>query len=98
LALPEGTDFPGALTDYGVLWWTNKSHQLANVPTDAYWAWGLGEALIIVIPSLDLVIARNGPQDSVASDEGRIWNDRDWNGRVQVLAPFLDPIVESVTP
>jgi hypothetical protein len=36
-----------------VLWWTNKSGTMPNVPTDTYWAWGLGEELIVVIPSLD---------------------------------------------
>jgi hypothetical protein len=27
-----------------------------------------------------------------------VWNDYDWNGDYAVLAPFLDPIVQSVTP
>jgi hypothetical protein len=25
------------------------------------------------------------------------WNDQDWNGDYAVLAPLLDPIVQSVT-
>jgi CubicO group peptidase (beta-lactamase class C family) len=89
--------FPGALTDYGVLWWTNKSRIMANVPPDTFWAWGLGEALIVVIPSLDLVIARNGGQDT-ASSTGRIWNDLDWDGDPRVLEGFLNPIVAATTP
>jgi CubicO group peptidase (beta-lactamase class C family) len=93
---PLATTFPGATTDYGVLWWTNKTGQLANVPRDAYWAWGLGEALIVVIPSLDLVIARNGGQFASDSSPDRTWNDFTWDGRVSVLAPFLDPIVDAV--
>ena len=69
--------FPGARTDYGVLWWTNKSGLMANVPKDAFWAWGLGEALIVVIPSLDLVIARNGGQSGAGATAraDRVWND-----------------------
>ncbi|HKQ14974.1 MAG TPA: serine hydrolase [Steroidobacteraceae bacterium] len=94
---PTGEHFPGALTDYGVLWWTNKSGIMANVPKDAFFAWGLGEALIVVIPSLDLVIARNGGQDS-ANSTGRIWNDNDWDGDVHVLEGFLNPIVAATTP
>jgi CubicO group peptidase (beta-lactamase class C family) len=89
--------FPGALTDYGVLWWTNKSRIMANVPPDTFWAWGLGEALIVVIPSLDLVIARNGGQDT-ASSAGRIWNDDDWDGDPRVLEGFLNPIIAATTP
>jgi CubicO group peptidase (beta-lactamase class C family) len=99
LALPEDSSFPGALTDYGVLWWTNKSKLMTNVPEDAFWAWGLGEALIVVIPSLDLVITRNGGQASPGSSPGaRVWNDDNWNGDPTVLEGFLDPIVAATTP
>jgi CubicO group peptidase (beta-lactamase class C family) len=92
--------FPGARTDYGLLWWTNKSGLMANVPKDAFWAWGLGEALIVVIPSLDLVIARNGGQsgESATAKADRVWNDEDWDGNVKVLEPFLNPIVAATTP
>jgi CubicO group peptidase (beta-lactamase class C family) len=93
----QGEQYPNAQTDYGILWWTNKSGTMANVPTDAYWAWGLGEALIVVIPSLDLVIARNGGQDTAPST-GRIWNDLNWDGDVEALEGFLAPIVDATTP
>lgn len=89
--------FPNAQTDYGVLWWTNKSHTMPNVPADTFWAWGLGEELIVVIPSLDLVIVRNGGQSTTATT-GRTWNDVEWDGDVRVLEPFLDPIVAATTP
>ncbi|HEV8334171.1 MAG TPA: serine hydrolase [Steroidobacteraceae bacterium] len=96
---PPGFLFPNATTDYGVLWWTNKSGQMANVPTDTYWAWGLGEELIVVIPSLDLVISRNsGQSPSDSSPNVRAWNDDKWDGDVTVLEPFLDPIVGATTP
>lgn len=94
---PDAANYPGAPGDYGVLWWTNVGGQLANVPRDTYWAWGLGESLIVVIPSLDLVIVRAGPQ-VLAGSTGRVWNDNDWNGDYTVLTPFLDPIVQSITP
>jgi CubicO group peptidase (beta-lactamase class C family) len=87
--------FPEAAKRYGVLWWTNKTGALPNVPTDAYWAWGLGDSLIVVIPSLDLVIARAG-NDPDSTTLPR-WRQR-WNGQYDVLAPFLDPIVNSVAP
>jgi CubicO group peptidase (beta-lactamase class C family) len=92
-----GEKFPNAQTDYGVLWWTNKSKTMPNVPEDAFWAWGLGEELIVVIPSLDLVIVRTGGQ-ATASSAGRTWNDLDWDGDVAVLTGFLDPIVAGTTP
>lgn len=94
---PDG-EFPTATQEYGVLWWTNAAGTLAGVPTDAYWAWGLGDSLIVVIPSLDLVIARAGNQATTLSPGVRVWNDNDWNGQYAVLEGFLRPIVESITP
>lgn len=93
---PDGR-YPNATRNYGVLWWTNTTGELQGVPTDAYWSWGLGESLIVVIPSLDLVIARAGPQ-SVTVSPGRVWNDNDWDGRYEVLEGFVRPVVESVAP
>lgn len=101
LNVADPADFPGATTNYGVLWWTNATGMLPNVPRDAYWAWGLGDSLIVVIPSLDMVVVRAGAQqpDPIAADTPgqRVWNDTNWNGDYAVLAPFLDPIVQSVT-
>jgi CubicO group peptidase (beta-lactamase class C family) len=95
---PEAADFPGATTNYGVLWWTNANGQLPNVPRDAYWAWGLGDSLIVVIPSLDIVAVHAGKVATVDRDPAvREWTDGDWNGDYAVLAPFLDPIVQSVS-
>jgi CubicO group peptidase (beta-lactamase class C family) len=90
----EPQEFPNVTVNYGVLWWTNASGALSGVPRDAYWAWGLGDNLIIVIPSLDLVIARTGnnPDDPSLP---QLRSER--NGDYDVLAPLMTPIVESVT-
>ncbi|WP_206606330.1 serine hydrolase domain-containing protein [Steroidobacter cummioxidans] len=96
---PEAADFPGGPENYGMLWWTNANGQLPNVPRDAYWAWGLGDSLIVVIPSLDIVAVRAGrviPGTTDPDPDARVWNDWDWNGDYSILAPFLDPIVQSV--
>lgn len=87
----DPVNFPQATANYGVLWWTNANHQMGNVPTDAYWAWGLHDTLIIVVPSLDLVIARAG-------DRGWRVQNEFWNADYAALDPFLTPIVQSVTP
>lgn len=96
LPVREAADYPEANLRYGVLWWTNATGALPNVPRDAYWAWGLNDSLIVVIPSLDLVIARAGPTQ--AASPGRTFGDNDWNADYAVLAPFLDPIVRAATP
>jgi len=70
---------------YGLLWWNNSDGALAKVPRDAYWSWGLYESLIVVIPSIDLVVARAGK-----SFLGK------WKRPYDRLAPFFEPIVAAV--
>ncbi len=70
---------------YGLLWWNNGDGTLPGVPRDAYWSWGLYDSLIVVIPSLDIVVARAGQSWKKTSDE-----------HYDVLKPFLTPIVSSV--
>jgi len=80
-------DYFNASDHYGLLWWNNGDGSIPEVPTDAYWSWGLYESFIIVIPSLDLVVSRAG--DSFPPDS---------SGPYAVLAPFLVPIVRSIDP
>jgi CubicO group peptidase (beta-lactamase class C family) len=84
----DPTNFPQASNHYGVLWWTNADSTLPEVPRDAYWAWGLGDSLIVVIPSLDIVAVRTG------NGFGR----STWNARYSVISPFITPIVRAAAP
>lgn len=72
---------------YGLLWWNNGDGTLANVPTDAYWAWGLNDSVIVVIPSLDIVAVRAGTSSEA-------WQSG-WEPDYSVMRPFLEPIVQS---
>jgi CubicO group peptidase (beta-lactamase class C family) len=94
MANPQVADYPTATANYGMMWWTNTTGELPDVPRDTYWAWGLGDSLIVVIPSLDVVIARTGnnPDDPSLP---QLRTER--NGDYKVLAPLLTPIVQSVT-
>jgi CubicO group peptidase (beta-lactamase class C family) len=89
--LPVSNDldskYSGASDHYGISWWNNVDGSLPNVPTDAYWAWGLGDHLILVIPSLDIVASRTG----------NAWAGNRTPSYFEVLAPFFDPIVQSVS-
>ena len=82
LPVTNPTEYPAATSHYGLLWWNNADGRIPDVPTDAYWAWGLGDNLIIVIPSLDVVVARAGDDFSRTTD-------------TRALDPFLGPIVAS---
>jgi len=90
----DAADYPTAPENFGVLWRTNSSGELADLPRDAYWANGLGDNLIVVIPSLDMVIARTGndPDDRTLP---QLTAERD--GHDEVLVALLTPIVQSVT-
>jgi CubicO group peptidase (beta-lactamase class C family) len=71
---------------YGLLWWNNADGTLAEVPRDAYWSWGLYDSLIVVMPSLDLVVARAGSS----------WKRTEGAEHYDVLRPFLTPIAKAV--
>jgi len=77
--------YGNASKHYGYLWWNNADGTLADVPRDAFWSWGLYDSLIVVIPSLDIVVARAGKSFKA-----------DWGGHYDKLEPFLGPIARSV--
>jgi CubicO group peptidase (beta-lactamase class C family) len=66
---------------YSLLWWNNGDGTIPALPRDAYWSWGLFDSLILVIPSLDIVVARAGQGWKRTSDE-----------HYDVLKPFVEPI------
>ena len=84
--LVDPVEFPNADRHYGLLWWNNGDGSMAGVPRDAYWAWGKGESLILVVPSLDLVAARTGAA----------WQGSNWMARYGTVAPFFQKLAASV--
>lgn len=88
VGLPEwdAEQYGNASDHYGLLWWNNADGTLGGVPRDAYWSWGLYDSLIVVIPSLDVVVAR----------AGKSWQ-RSWDSHYAVLKPFFEPICASVS-
>jgi CubicO group peptidase (beta-lactamase class C family) len=78
--------FSGASAHYGLLWWNNVDQALPNVPRDAYWAYGLGDSLIVVMPSLDIVVARSGGA----------WPGSRKPSYYRLLEPFLDSVVAAL--
>lgn len=93
VSLPEwaGDTHGNASDHYGLLWWNNADGELESVPRDAYWAWGLYDSLVVVIPPLDLVVVRGG-------ERGKSWpRGEDPSRHYDVLKPFLEPIVAAHT-
>ncbi len=78
-------DYGKASNHYGLLWWNNADGTIEGLPRDTYWSWGLYDSLIVVIPKLDIVVAR----------AGRSWKRTKGEDPYKVLEPFLLPIVEA---
>ncbi|MBN1816324.1 MAG: hypothetical protein JW828_03130, partial [Sedimentisphaerales bacterium] len=85
--------FPDQYSDasnhYGLLWWNNNDGTFKEVPNEAFWSWGLYDSIILVIPDLDLVVARTG-------DSGVSWKRKPNAHHYEVLKPFFEPIVQAV--
>jgi CubicO group peptidase (beta-lactamase class C family) len=53
---PRGNPQPGS----GLGWWTNQDSVWPEVPSDAFAGAGAGQQVLLVVPSLGLVVVRNG--------------------------------------
>ncbi len=86
LPVREPTEYGKASSHYSMLWWNNADGTIAEMPRDAFWSWGLYDSLIVVVPSLDLVVAR----------AGKSWNREKNNDHYDVLKPFFRPLAAAV--
>jgi CubicO group peptidase (beta-lactamase class C family) len=88
LPVAAGDPHARASSHYGLLWWNNADGTLTDVPKDAFWSWGLYDSFIVVIPSLDIVVAR----------AGQSWKREAGAGHYDVLQPFLGSIAAAARP
>ncbi|MGD8239343.1 MAG: serine hydrolase [Armatimonadota bacterium] len=68
---PEGNPCPGSALG----WWTNFDGVWESVPKDAFAGAGAGNQILLVVPSLDLIVVRNG---GLLGDESE--GDGFWGG------------------
>ncbi|MCC6681005.1 MAG: serine hydrolase [Phycisphaeraceae bacterium] len=66
----------------GMGWWNNANGVMSRVPTDTYWAWGLHESLVIVMPSANMVVVRTG-------NLGEDWDPSGTIDYIDVIEPFI---------
>lgn len=74
----------------GLCWWLNADGVLSKVPLDMFAGAGAGNQLLIVIPSLDLIVVRNGSD----LEPGGSWAGVEKH----LLNPLMDAIVEPPYP
>jgi CubicO group peptidase (beta-lactamase class C family) len=56
----------------GLCWWLNFDGIWSNIPRDAFAGAGAGQELLLVVPSLDLIVVRNGV---AMGPKERFWRD-----------------------
>jgi CubicO group peptidase (beta-lactamase class C family) len=78
----------------GMGFWTNAGGRYPKLPHDTYYGAGAGDQLLIVVPSLNLIVVRNGeslaPEPKDARDVFEAYHDP----RVKVL---FEPIMGAIT-
>ncbi|MCC6680102.1 MAG: serine hydrolase [Phycisphaeraceae bacterium] len=87
---PDADQYGEAPLHSGLGWWNNADSVMSQVPTDTFWAWGLHDNLIIVIPSLDLVVARTG-------NSGEDWDPSGDLDYVNVIEPFFNLLLSQAS-
>jgi CubicO group peptidase (beta-lactamase class C family) len=82
---PAGNPAPAS----GLGWWTNFDGVWSKVPRDAFAGAGAGNQVLLVVPSLDLIVVRNG-SNLFDSSKGEGF----WAGIEQYLFnPIMDAVV-----
>jgi CubicO group peptidase (beta-lactamase class C family) len=92
---------------YGYLWWLNGETPAMDAmskpwtgrmspaaPKDLFAARGFGNQFIDVIPSLDLVVVRFGPDPTSPLDIPALFTDQRFETHDAILAPILDAVVK----
>jgi CubicO group peptidase (beta-lactamase class C family) len=90
-------DYPNVTAHHGLFWFNNADGALPGVPRDAAWTWGAGDHLIVVIPSLDIVVARTSGDGSQPAPWGQCSRGI-WCTRYEILSAFLTPIAQAAQP
>ena len=73
----------------GLGWWTNFDGVWSGVPRDAFAGAGAGNQILLVVPSLDLIVVRNGGQIG-----NQAWGEGFWGGLERYL---FDPLMAAVS-
>jgi CubicO group peptidase (beta-lactamase class C family) len=96
-AVLQVTGDAGLPGDCGMGWWSNGGERY-KLPKDAVWGAGAGDQLLLVVPSLNLIMVRNGETLAPGPGEPPVrTNDvftlyHDYRARI-----LFEPLVEAVT-
>jgi CubicO group peptidase (beta-lactamase class C family) len=90
---------------YGLLWWLNgetpaldammqpyDGRMVPFAPEDLFAMRGFGNQFVDVIPSLDLVVVRFGPDPMGSFDLAKLASDQQFGTHNQILEPLLQAV------
>jgi len=87
--MPKEVSGEQARPTAGLCWWLNADGAWGKVPRDVFGGAGAGQEILLVAPSLNLVMVRNGAYLSAAGSK-RFWGD--------VIEYLFNPIMEAIVP
>lgn len=90
----QPTSLPGPWPYYAFYWGSNDKGTFKGMPRDTYWAFGLGDSFVAVMPSLDLVVVRLG----VGSKRSQLPGGDEWGSRVEKFSKIIVDAVQDWHP
>lgn len=82
----------------GMGWWSNGGNRYAGLPKDAVWGAGAGDQLLLVVPSLKLIMVRNGRALEPGPGEPPVKTDDVFTRYHDYRATILfEPLAQAVT-
>ena len=96
-AVRQVTADAGLVGNCGMGWWGNGGQRYSKLPKDAVWGAGAGDQLLLVVPSLNLVMVRNGdtltpgPDEPPVNDDDVFTKYHDYRARI-----LFEPLVEAI--
>jgi CubicO group peptidase (beta-lactamase class C family) len=91
-ALQDVTSDAGLPGHCGMGWWTNAGGRYAGLPHDAVWGAGAGDQLLLLVPSQQLILVRNGAALAERPDGDAFAEKND--ARAKLL---FEPIMATIT-
>ncbi len=92
MPVPDRTKSPNT-PGSGLCWYSNFDVAWPAVPRDAFAGAGAGHQMVLAIPSLDMIVVRNG-NDLVKRGEGEFWQA----AYEQLFAPLMDALGNPAKP
>jgi len=99
-AVRQVTQDAGLTGHCGLGWWSNAGRRYTKLPEDAVWGAGAGDQLLLVVPSLNLIMVRNGETLTPGAGEPPVREDdvftkyHDYRARI-LFEPLVEAVIES---